>query len=350
VRAQRQALGVLTATLGLPAVPGPGRHRRPPAIEESELAGTPATVVLPGTAPPWPALVFANGATPDGRTHPIVRRLAIALGRSGYAVYIPDLPGVADGQLKPATPTAGIAFTAAVADADHTRDGRVALVGVSIGGTLALLVAADPVLAPRISVVSCIAPFSDLEKVMLLATTGTYRDVNGQFRPYEVPPALGVGLAQSLAEMLPTSDDALTLGRELYGLDPDSSEPLAALRTPSASALGPAADAVRQLLANADPERFDPLYSALPGAIHETVTALSPVYSAARIRAPVEIATAPRDRYFPVDESRALAAPNVRLTVTPVLAHATPRLGPRGLAGIARLNGFFVRSLRAAAT
>ena len=68
------------------------------------------------------------------------------------------------------------------------------------------------------------------------------------------------------------------------------------------------------------------------------------------MRAPVEIVTAPRDRYFPVAESRALvdASPRVRLTVTSLLAHATPRLDPRYLAELGRLNGFFVRSLLAA--
>ena len=70
----------------------------------------------------------------------------------------------------------------------------------------------------------------------------------------------------------------------------------------------------------------------------------------AGLRAPVEIVTAPRDRYFPVAESRALvaASPRVRLTVTSLLAHATPRLDPRYLAELGRLNGFFVRSLHAA--
>ncbi len=60
--------------------------------------------------------------------------------------------------------------------------------------------------------------------------------------------------------------------------------------------------------------------------------------------------TAPRDRYFPVAESRALvaASPRVRLTVTSLLAHATPRLSPRYLAELGQLNGFFVRALAAA--
>jgi hypothetical protein len=51
-----------------------------------------------------------------------------------------------------------------------------------------------------------------------------------------------------------------------------------------------------------------------------------------------------------VAESRALVAssPYIRLTVTSLLAHATPRLSPRYLAELGQLNGFFVRALAAA--
>ena len=75
------------------------------------------------------------------------------------------------------------------------------------------------------------------------------------------------------------------------------------------------------------PTHFDELYAALPAEIRvdrrRRSRRCSPL---ARLRAPVELATAPRDRYFPVAESRALvaASPYVRLTVTSLLAHATP--------------------------
>jgi hypothetical protein len=75
---------------------------------------------------------------------------------------------------------------------------------------------------------------------------------------------------------------------------------------------------------------------------------LSPLRSAARLTAPVEIATAPRDSYFPLAESLALQrdAPHVRITVTSALAHATPRM--RNVVAFARLEGFFARSLSSA--
>ncbi len=144
----------------------------------------PVTIVRPAGAPPWPALVFVNGATPDGRTHPMVLRLSPALARSGHLVFIPDLPGhrrrraVARDAREPRSRSRRPQLP--TPEAAH---GRVALAGVSIGASLALLVAADPALAERISAVACVAPYSDLAKVMLLATTGTYREGGESVRP-----------------------------------------------------------------------------------------------------------------------------------------------------------------------
>jgi pimeloyl-ACP methyl ester carboxylesterase len=350
LRAQTQAAHLLATTLGVPGTAAIDRLARPPTIEEGFLARWPATVVRPGSRPPWPALVFTNGATPDGRSHPAVRRLSIALGRSGYLVFVPDLPGIALGELSPATLAAGIESVTAAADADESRGGRVGLIGVSIGATLALLAAQAQGLAERVSVVAGIAPFTDLAKVMLLATTGMYRAGN-RLEPYPVPSSLPVGLARSLGAMLPATPGAQALAREIRELEPSAPDPLVGLRTRRAPPGEPAAAAVTALLANRDPGRFDELYAALPREIRETVAALSPVRSGASLRAPVELATAPQDKYFPVAESLALAAaaPQVRITVTTTLSHATPKLDPRSLAGLARLDGFFVRALAAAA-
>ena len=103
-----------------------------------------------------------NGATPDGRRHPTVHRLSLALARAGVCVVIPDLAGVAGGELSPATLAQAVAVSDATSRSPETADERVALVGVSVGGTLALLAAADSQLQQRISVVACVAPFGDL--------------------------------------------------------------------------------------------------------------------------------------------------------------------------------------------
>ena len=346
---QARAAAVLGATLDLPGTRTLARLAKPPVVADDVLAGTSSTIVRPGSPPPWPALVFVNGATPDGRAHPMVLRLSLALARSGQLVLIPDLPGIAGGELSPATLAAANEYVRAAADSAEAAHGRIGLAGVSVGASLALLTAAEPGLAERISVVACVAPYTDMANVMLLATTGMYRR-GERFEPYAVPEYLWVGLARSVTAILPPSPGLQALCVELRTVDPASPDPAAAFRDRSYQELGEEAASVLALLTNRDPARFDDLYAGLPAHVRATVEELSPLRAAPGLRAPVEIVTAPRDRYFPVAESRALvdASPRVRLTVTSLLAHATPRLDPRYLAELGRLNGFFVRSLLAA--
>jgi pimeloyl-ACP methyl ester carboxylesterase len=348
LQVQAQAATILGATLGLPGTTLPARLSKAPAVVDAEVAGTASTVVRPAGAPPWPTLVFVNGATPDGRAHPTVLRLAKALARSGVLVFIPDLPGIAGGELSPATLAASLEYVQAVVDSNESAYGRAGLAGVSVGASLALLTAADPRVAERISIVACVAPYTDMANVMLLATTGTYRR-GTDFEPYSVPEYLWVGLARSVIAILPPTPALEALNAELRALDPAAAEPAARFRDRAFDELGPEAARVLALLTNSDPARFDDLYAALPAHVRTTVERLSPLHAAAGLRAPVEIVTAPRDRYFPVAESHALAeaSPQVRLTVTSLLAHAIPRLHPRHLAELGQLDGFFVRALSA---
>lgn len=348
LRARAQALAILGTTLSLPGASVLTRIGREPTRSDTLVAGISTTVVRPATGPPWPALVFMNGATPDGRSHPVVQRLGVALARAGIGVFIPDLPGVAGGELSPRTLACSVAVAEAAAGSADTADGRIALAGVSIGGTLALLAAADPRLQNRISVVACVAPFGDLAEVMRLATTGTHRD-GERLGHHAAPPYLRVGLARSLAAMLAVTPATSALCRELRELDPDSGR---AVELPERAFREAGADAQRlyDLLANTDTAQFDRLYEALPVHVRSAAVSLSPIHVARHLHAPVEIATAPQDRYFPITEAQTLAAasPHVRLTVTSLLAHATPRLSARYLAELRRLDSFFLRSFRAA--
>jgi pimeloyl-ACP methyl ester carboxylesterase len=344
-RAQAQALAILGATLSLPGASALSRFGKQPTPDETTVAGIATTVVRPSSRPPWPALVFMNGATPDGRRHPTVHRLSLALARAGVCVFIPDLAGVAGGELSPGTLAQSVAVSEAASGSPETADGRVALVGVSVGGTLALLAAANAQLRQRISVVACVAPFGDLAAVMRLATTGSYQD--GQW--VAAPPYLIVGLARSLGAMLAVTPATASLCRELRALDHESSDPVV-LPEHAFRQAGPEAERLYDLLANTDPARFDGLYDALPAHVRTAVVSLSPIHAARNLHAPVEIATAPHDKYFPLTEAQALvaAAPQVRLTITSLLAHATPRLGVRNVAELHRLYVFFVRAFRAA--
>ncbi len=350
IEAQARAVVVLATTIETPVLTWSVEHLTPePRVGERRVGGTPAVVVRPGRGERWPAVVFVNGATPKGRHHPEVQRFARGLARAGYLVLVPELPGLREGEVTERTHEVTVTVAEEVAERPDNRSGRVAFVGVSVGATLALLAASDPDLAGRTTVVSGIAPYTDLENTVRLATTGYYRDGN-LLVPYETNPFLALAVARSLAAALPTGEDRDTVLGALRALADDSENPLASLPPEDVASLGPEATALVELLSNRDPLRFDERYARLPSEVRETVARLSPLQAAHALEARVELATAPEDEYFPPAESRALVerAPDARLTVTRALAHADPEPTPRLLRDFLRFDGFAVRTLRAA--
>jgi dienelactone hydrolase len=350
VGAQMRAFVVLSRTSNTPVLGWfVGVVTDNPRAQETVIADVPATLVRPGDGRSWSAVVFLNGVTRRGRHHPDVQRLARALARAGYLVAVPDPPGLRQGTLTLRTLAATTAVVRAVAERPDVRGGRVALFGVSVGASLALLAAEEPSLAGRVRVVCGIAPYSDLAQVVRLSTTGVYLE-HGQRRRYRTKPFAALVVARSLVAALPSGRDRSLLLARLEAVPDHAPDPLAALRMPRKSRLRPSARALIRLLANRDPARFDRLYAALPKRIRNVASLLSPISGAARLQVDVLIASAPHDKYFPPDETRALArrAPHVTLTITPTLQHAIPHLSFEDLAGVFRFDAFLVRVLHAA--
>ena len=350
--AQVRTAAVLSVTLKVPALGSVTRAvTDTPRVDDTVVAGVPTLVVRPGGGTRWPTLVFMNGVTSRGRHHPDVERLARALARVGFLVLVPDPPGLAQGEVTERTLEATIAVVRAAADRPDARGGRVGLVGVSVGGSLALLAAEDATLAERVTVVAGIAPYSDLANIVRLATTG-YAIEEGQLVSYAAQSFLPLVIARSLVGVLPPSSERSTLLAQLLRLHEGAPDPLALFRRLKPEQVDPSARALVELLANRDPSRFDRLYEALSPALRATIERLSPLDGAARLRAPVEIASAPHDKYFPLSETRALAQDathtHVRLTVTSTLHHAIPSLSLSDIADLFRFDGWVVRALRAA--
>jgi dienelactone hydrolase len=351
VEAQVRAVIVLSTTLRTPVLSWTVRQlTNEPQVEEVGIAGSPATLARPGGKGPWPAIVFVNGATPLGRQEPEVQDLARGLARAGYLVLVPDLSGLKEGELSDATVAATVDAARAFAARPDVRDGRVAFVGVSMGGTLALLAAESPILTGRISVIAAIAPYTDLKEVIRLATTGYRREGNLLIR-YPTDPYVGLVVARSLAAALPPSDAQRAFVARLEAIDDNDPDPLASIRQGSPSGLAPEAEPVVALVANTDPRRFDELYAALPHELKAAIARLSPLTRARRLLMPIELASPPEDKYFPVSQSRALAAaaPNARLTVTQAFAHVIPKPSLAHPRDLARFDGWVIRSLRDAA-
>ena len=262
------------------------------------IAGVDALVARPRGGS-GPVVVYANAMTPLGVDEPAIGRFVSGLAAAGFVAIAPELPNVRGGELTPETIDALVRVA-------RVAGPQAALVGASTGAGLAILAAADPRIARRVTAVAAIAPFASLRSLLRLGTTGFYGD-----RPFEAAPLIGAAARRSLAASAP--DDA----------------------------------AVPPLLANQDAGRFDMLYDDLQPTTRTLVEELSPLTRIGDVLAPVELASDPNDTFFPVDESRALAEAgrDVRLTVTSALLHVCPRPRP----GIVRIAGVLERTLRRAA-
>ena len=350
VDAQARAAVGISSVLEAPVLtPAADAVSGEPTFEDVSVAGNPALVVRPAGEGPWPAVFVVNGTVPEGRELPGVRRLAEGFAQAGYLVVVPDLPGLTEDEITPETVHETVEVAREVSERPAAEDGEVALVGVSTGATLALLAAEKPSLEGRISVGAGVAPYADIRTVVNVATTGHYRESTG-LRRHEADPFLSYAIARSLVAALPPGEDRRTLSGELEEADREDPNPLANLRSRPTKDLGPEATSVVRLLANEDPERFEALYGALPEGMRADLGELSPLAGTGRINAPVEVATGPRDRYFPASESYELerVAPERRVTVTRALDHAELDFSLGDAPAFAAFDAFVVRALREA--
>jgi pimeloyl-ACP methyl ester carboxylesterase len=347
IDAQTRAVVVVSSVLETPILtPAVEAATEEPVVEDTVFAGRPALVARPEGEGPWPALLFVNGVVREGRNYPPVQNLARGLARAGYLVVVPDLPGLTTDEITEETVSSTVEVAQAVADRPDALDGRVGLIGVSTGATLALLTAERAEVRERVSVVAGIAPYTDIRTVLNIATTGHYWD-GEEYVPYK-DSFLSYVVARSMFAALPTGEERDALRAELEEIDRLDPDPLAGLRTRPTGDLSPAARSVIELLANENPERFDELYEALPPEIRERMERLSPLAGNERITAPVELASGSRDKYFPISESFAIGsiAADHRVTVTEAIDHS--ELSFSDVPAFARFDGFVVRSLREA--
>jgi pimeloyl-ACP methyl ester carboxylesterase len=351
VDAQARAVVVISSVLDAPVLtPAVRATSGEPRLSDTRIAGYPSLVARPEGEGPWPAIFVVNGTVPEGRELPAVRNLAEGFARAGYLAVVPDLPGLTEDRITPRTVDAATEAARKISARPDAEDGEVALVGVSTGATLALLAAEDPRLDGKVSLVAGVAPFSNMETVLSVATTAHYRRPDGKLVRYEAAPFLSYVVARSLVAALPPGENRRTLSAEVSSVGRENPDPLHDLRQRPTDDLGPKAKSVVRLLANQNPERFDELYAALPdGVIHE-LEELSPLAGKEKIGPPVELATGPHDAYFPPSESYALerVAPQRRVTVTPALDHAELHLSPGHILALLTFDGFVVRALRTA--
>ena len=134
----------------------------------------PADLYVPPESGPGPALILVNGVEVTGRRHPVLVALAESFARAGFVVLAPEQLGNAAYRLVDRDPDALVAGFEFLSRQPEVDPKRIAFVGVSTGGSLSLVAAADPRIADDVAFVATVGSYYSLATLLQAATTGDH--------------------------------------------------------------------------------------------------------------------------------------------------------------------------------
>jgi alpha-beta hydrolase superfamily lysophospholipase len=301
VQARGKAVAVLAEAVGAPF---PRPFAPDVSREETTLDGTAGSLYAPDR--PAPPILLVLGAAPRGPDDPRAVRLARALARAGRVVFAPRLT-LAERRFD--TEDLDRIVRAAVALGGHpAADGPVALLGISYGGSYALVASADPRLADRVAQVAVFGAYYDLVGVIQAATTGV-SVADGRTIPWESHPSARAILESHAVQLAPDRSRA-----ELRAVLDGRGAP---------ASLDSDARAVYELLVNRDAALTGTLAAALSPEARVLLARFSPSSVVDGIDAPVIAMHSADDPAVPYAEALRLAdaLPATRLVTVRSFRH-----------------------------
>ena len=154
-----------------------------PALVEERIAigALAARVYAPAGGGDLPGVVVVHGVHRLGIDEPRLERFSRALAASGVVVLTPEVKELRDYRVAPASiDTVGVAVRAL---AERTGRRHVGLMGMSFGGGIALLTAADPRFADAIGFVVAVGAHADLARVSRFFATDLVEEPSGASTP-----------------------------------------------------------------------------------------------------------------------------------------------------------------------
>lgn len=235
-----------------------------------------------------PAVLLVPGATPSGRDDRRVVAIAEALARADRMVVVPELEVYGE-DLVPADVDRLVTLTGTLA----ARHGPIAIAGISFGGSLGLVAAADPQVADEVALVATFGAYADLAGVVQAATTGVSLVGDRRIPWTPDPRALDVVREQLLG--LLDADDRRAVEAALASRSDPTGLP-SELR------------AVHDLLVAQDPTRTMALVEQTPPAVRDRIALVSPARAGADLTVPVVALHAADDPVIPYGELARLDA------------------------------------------
>ncbi len=251
------------------------------------------------------AVLLVLGVNNVGRNHPVVERVADALARTGVAVLVPDSAILLEGRLEAGEVDGVVRAYETLASRPEVDPERVGVAGFSVGGSLALLAAADPRIATDVRWVNAFGAFADAETYLASVASHAYLDAGAAVEWEPSPLAREVYLRFVLDRVDDPQDrEALAGALSAPILAGDRVAPDEALRASLATDAGRRA---HDLLTAPSLANAGAAIAALPPASLEFLDAISPVRHLDGIEGEVFLMHETTDHHVPVVESRALA-------------------------------------------
>jgi dienelactone hydrolase len=270
----------------------------------------PGDLWLPGSASedaPVGAIVFVSGVNSQGRAHPALERIARAISRTGAAVYVPELPVFFEVEVDGTEVGRIVAAFEALSERPEVDPDRIGIMGVSVGGSLSLIAAADPAIADRLAWVGSFGAYADVREIAAEVLSRQYR-LDGEivdWKPRLLVRQVVFGLMTNL----------VTDGRDhgyLYGaydeLNNQDVHPMPDADLPLTTDVGQAIEAV--ILAETLPEAETAISIGMAGAppeVNEALDAISPLGVVGDIKARVFLMHDRGDEHIPYAHAHQLA-------------------------------------------
>ena len=284
-----------------------------------------ADLYIPAQGSRHVGVVFSMGAPPLKLDDPRLVRIAEDASRSGVVMLVPFSDRLDDVRIEPEEIDALVAEFQYVQHLPQVNAKRVGFFGASVGGSLALVAAADPRIADQVDhVVSFGGYFDALTAFGAIATHHIqYKDVDEKWTPK--PHAEHV-IARQLIDRLGDPRDRDLLARLFVD---DEQVPQAELVT-----LSPLGRTSYNFLNNRDPSAVAALIRTLPPADIARFDYLSPKTSIDRVKADLFILHDRADPFVPYTESRRMkdaigARPNAHFDELRLFEHVSPKLNQR---------------------
>lgn len=309
VQARGKALAVLAEAVGI-GFPRPFAEE----IRRTDVTLDGVTGHLYSPKGPAPPILLVPGAAPLGKDDLRAVRLARSLARADRAVFVPDLT-LYERRLE-AEDIDRLVRSALALESHPATDGRVLLLGISYGGSFALVAAADERLQGRLAQVATFGAYWDLVGVIQTVTTGT--SLVGDLRI----PWRGHPKARSILEQAVVAHSPEQWRQPLR----------AALASGDPADLPPEALAIFELLRNEEPERARELAEVLPPELGEFLAAFSPSSAVRRLDVPVVAMHSTDDPAVPYGELVRLheGLPEARVVTVSSFRHVDPSASAPG--------------------